>query len=181
VNSIGFLFWRGGLVSPHAYISSMAEFSRRGYRVVIAKVPRNLAILSVNKGLEISRRLGGEWVAGGHSLGGVAAAWSLHDHPSAFKGLVIMASFPSDDKGLGSRNIPVLSLYAEKDGLSPPADILANASLLPSATVFYRIDGGNHAGFGDYGRQDGDRSADISPAQQHSVMANQLEVFRSGL
>jgi pimeloyl-ACP methyl ester carboxylesterase len=124
-------------VDPHSYIAPMAEFSRRGYRVVIAKVPSNLAILSISKGLELSQRLGGRWVAAGHSLGGVAAAWSIADNPEAFEGLVMMASFPAEDKSLRQANLPVLSLYAEKDGLATPEEILANSGLLPSSTVFF--------------------------------------------
>jgi dienelactone hydrolase len=180
-DSVGLLFWPGGLVDPHSYIAPMAEFSRRGYRVVIAKVPSNLAILSISKGLELSQRLGGRWVAAGHSLGGVAAAWTVADNPEAFEGLVMMASFPAEDKSLRQANLPVLSLYAEKDGLATPEEILANSGLLPSSTVYFEIPGGNHAGFGAYGDQDGDKPASISPATQHSLMADQMEIFWGSL
>ena len=44
----------------------------------------------------------------------------------------------------------------------------------PADTVSYRIESGNHSGFGSYGYQSGDGQASISPAQQQKEAAEQI-------
>ena len=46
------------------------------------------------------------------------------------------------------------------------------ASNLPADTSVQIIEGGNHAGFGDYGEQKGDGEAQISRAQQQRITAD---------
>lgn len=180
---VGLMFWPGGLVEPAAYQASLGVFAARGYRVVIAKVPLNLAITSLNKGLALAQRLGGEWVAAGHSLGGTAAAWTVCDNPGSFRGLVLMASYPTDSKSLASWTGAVLSVYGENDGLAGPAEIASKKSLLPPEgtgagfTRYYQINGGNHGQFGSYGTQEGDGQATITPEAQWTSLADQMVVF----
>lgn len=187
IHPVGLMFWPGGLVDPQAYRPSLGVFAARGYRVVIAKVPANLAIVSLNKGLDLADRLGGSWVAAGHSLGGTAAAWTIFDHPSAFKALVLMAAYPADSTSLATWNGPVLSLAAENDGLATQSTLLEKRPLLPpegvgsGQTRFRVINGGNHAQFGSYGAQDKDGTATISPQQQWELMADELKSFWDGL
>jgi hypothetical protein len=45
----------------------------------------------------------------------------------------------------------------------------ANAYLLPAATYWIEIEGGNHAQFGYYGMQLGDNRATISREQQQTL------------
>lgn len=187
LSSLGLMVWPGGLVDAHAYVASLAPFAARGRRVVIAKVPLNLAIADIPKGLALARSLGGDWVAAGHSLGGTAAAWTVHDHPGAFKGLALLASYPADDKPLTDWNGAVLSVYAENDGLAPPEEIASTRPLLPpegpgtGATRYVEIAGGNHAGFGAYGPQENDGTATISASAQWEALADALDLLWSDL
>lgn len=185
IHGVGLMFWPGGLVDPAAYIPSLGTFAARGYRVVIAKVPLNLAITQLDKGLVLARRLGGRWVAAGHSLGGTAASWMVHDNPEAFEGLALLAAYPTDDRTLAGWNRPVLAVGGEKDGLVTPEVMAGKRSLFPpegtgpGRTVFIEIPGGNHAYFGSYGTQDKDGTALITPQEQWTALADALVSFWS--
>ena len=193
----GFIFYPGALVDPHAYVPELSAVAAAGIPVVIAKLPGNLAVLSIDAGLALRDRVPGMdgWVIGGHSLGGVMAAWSAYDNPDAYVGLVFFASYPSASTSLASWGHPVLSLSASDDGLatadkvgaadiylpSPQAsatDLAAYSGLPPTdLTVHHVINGGNHAGFGSYGPQDGDGAATITPEAQHAEVASFIEAF----
>jgi len=177
VDPVGLMFWPGGLVDPQAYRASLGVFAARGYRVIIAKVPLNLAITSIEKGLALKNQLGGEWVAAGHSLGGTTAAWTIYDNPTAFKGLALLASYPAESTPLDTWDRPVLSLHGEFDGLATPAKIDSFKGLLPATTVYQTLEGGNHGQFGDYGLQDGDGAAAITKQAQWVALADALETL----
>ena len=86
------------------------------------------------------------WVIGGHSLGGVVAAFSVSDQPDLFDGLLLMASWSTESKSLRSWDGKVLSLYGTKDGLATIDEINQNKDYLPFGAVYHEIEGGNHSG-----------------------------------
>ena len=57
------------------------------------------------------------------------------------------------------------------DGLATVEEIRQSAALLPAATEFVAIEGGNHAQFGSYGAQEGDNPAAIPAAEQQAQAA----------
>jgi hypothetical protein len=60
----------------------------------------------------------------------------------------------------------VFKIAGTNDCVAPRNESEANASNLPAGTVWYWIEGGNHAQFGFYGPQLGDCSASIDRAEQ---------------
>jgi pimeloyl-ACP methyl ester carboxylesterase len=102
------------------------------------------------------------WVVGGHSLGGVAAAAYASGHH--VDGLVLWASYPSNDS-LKNSNTKVISIYGTQD-ISGLGAFDHSHDLLPPDTEYVAIQGGNHAQFGDYGVQPGDKAATITRAEQ---------------
>lgn len=46
--------------------------------------------------------------------------------------------------------------------------------LLPNDTIYEQISGGNHAGFGSYGKQKGDNTASISNQKQQNTVSKLL-------
>jgi hypothetical protein len=194
--AVGFLFYPGGLVDPHAYLPWLSAVAAAGVPVVLAKAPGNLAVISPDAGLPLRSLVPSAtgWIIGGHSLGGAMAAWSIFDHPDSYAGLVLLAAYPSADRSLSAWPHPVLSLSAEHDGLATPAKIAAALPLLPSPqypvtgpgqysaatggyAVLHQIPGGNHAQFGSYGAQDGDGAAAISGDAQHAEMVQYILEF----
>jgi hypothetical protein len=164
----------GGFVDPRAYAPTARAIAAQGYLVVILPMPLNLAVLGSNRAAdvmavypEIER-----WAVGGHSLGGAMAARYVYRSSSAVEGLVLWAAYPAAGDDLSARALAVASIYGTLDGLVTQIKIDASRSLLPPDTQWAAIEGGNHAQFGAYGPQSGDRSATISPeAQQRQVVA----------
>ncbi|MXX50171.1 MAG: alpha/beta hydrolase [Chloroflexi bacterium] len=165
----GFILYPGGRVAPEAYAPLGRDLAEAGYLAVITPMPLNLAILHIdaasaviNAHPQIER-----WVIGGHSLGGSMAARYAHANPEQIAGLALLAAYPEAHIDFSQRDLPVVSVYGELDGLATTAEIEASFSLLPADANTVRIDGGNHAQFGWYGAQAGDNPAQISHQQQH--------------
>ena len=95
----GFIFYPGAGVEPEAYAPICREIALKGYEVVIAKMPLNLAILSPNKADKIISSYNNikTWAIGGHSLGGVMASKYASNHDD-IKAVAFYASYPSNDE-----------------------------------------------------------------------------------
>ncbi|HPH94389.1 MAG TPA: alpha/beta fold hydrolase [Anaerolineaceae bacterium] len=166
----GLIFYPGGRVDWRAYAPLAKALAAEGYLVVITPMPLNLAILSPERANEVMAAYPAvqSWVIGGHSLGGAMAAQFAYAHPEKVKGLALLAAYPTDSASLAQSSLKVVSISASNDGLATPAKIAASHQNLPPETRFVEIQGGNHAGFGWYGRQDGDGEASISREAQHT-------------
>ena len=118
-------------------------------------------------------------VVGGHSLGGVMAARYIFNQAEKVHGLVLMAAYPESNIDLSGLNLPVVSIYGERDGLTSVDDIEQSLARLPVSTRQVLINGGNHAQFGWYGNQSGDNRAMIRRDKQYSqVIEATIAVLR---
>ncbi|WP_455539047.1 alpha/beta hydrolase [Terrisporobacter sp.] len=162
----GFIFYPGGGVKPEAYAPICRQIAEKGYEVVIAKMPLNLAIFSPNKADKIIEDFSNihSWSIGGHSLGGVMASKYASDHKD-IKAVALYASYPTND-ALKKSDTEVISIYGSKDGVVNRENLYESKKNLPQDTEFIEIDGGNHSQFGDYGLQKGDNKATISEQKQ---------------
>ena len=167
----GFIFYPGAGVEPEAYAPICREIALKGYEVVIAKMPLNLAILSPNKADKIISSYNNikTWAIGGHSLGGVMASKYASNHDD-IKAVAFYASYPSNDE-LKDLDLEVLSLYGEKDGVLNKGNLAKSKENLPSDAKFIEIKG-DHSQFGDYGLQNGDEKASITEEKQFETTAN---------
>ncbi len=179
----GLVIYPGGRVPPAAYAPAARALALRGYLVVIVPMPLNLAVFAPDAAAEViaSYPWIRSWAVGGHSLGGAMAARFAFTHPGAVKGLVLWAAYPANDNNLSSSGLAVLSLYGTLDGLATGAKIDASRPLLPPTTRWLAIEGGNHAGFGWYGPQDGDNPATITHAAQHEQIVLATAEFLTSL
>jgi hypothetical protein len=177
----GFIFYPGGRVDYRAYAPLMQKIAERGFEVFLIKMPLNLAFLGVDRaGAVIDANPDiSYWFIGGHSLGGAMAAAYVYNNPVSMEGLVLWAAYPADNNNLSQSGFPVLSLYADRDGLATPEKIQVSFPLLPKDTMWVEIKGGNHAQFGSYGPQDGDFDATISKEEQHQLIVNATLAFLS--
>lgn len=191
----GIIFYPGGLVDPHAYITPLKNLVLEDKRtVIIVKSSANLAIFNAQQASDIvtDHPTITKWVIGGHSLGGSTACIDAYKNPDIFVGLFLLASYSVND--LSEVNWPVLSITGSVDEVldqtkfndnktNLPAEIeIYNPEEFPTAgthgkTVYYEIVGGNHAQFGDYGEQEGDGTATISKETQHQLMRTMLQTF----
>ncbi len=166
--SNGFIFYPGGRVDPRSYAVTARALAEQGNLVVIVPMPFNLAFFGSNRARQVQLAFPQiqHWAIGGHSLGGVAAAMYAHRNAQNLDGLALWASYPTAGDSLAGSGLPVLSIYGTED--MGRAQIEASKPLLPAATQWVVIEGGNHAQFGDYGPQPGDNPATISRAEQQA-------------
>lgn len=166
--NVGFIIYPGGRVDFRSYAPLAHSIAKKGYLVVIVKMPFNLAVFGVNKASEVIKSYSqiSSWVVGGHSLGGSMAAQFVYDNPSEVEGLVLWAAYPASGTDLSDFDLLVSTIYGSVDGLVSSSQIDESLQLLPALTTRVEISGGNHAQFGWYGDQPGDNSASISRQEQ---------------
>ena len=172
-SSTGFIFYPGGRVPAEAYAPPVRAVAEAGYLSVVPSMPFGLAVLAPDTANDIIEAYPDieQWVIGGHSLGGAMAAQYAGGHPEV-EGLVLWAAYPPDGTDLSESPIEASSIYASEDGLTTLDEIEASRAQLPPDTAFVQIVGGNHAGFGWYGEQDGDGVATISREEQQAQVVD---------
>ncbi len=176
----GLIFYPGGRVDYRAYAPHARAIASEGFAVIIVPMPLNFAFLGINRADEVITAFPQieTWAIGGHSLGGAMAAEYVRNNPGRVDGLVLWASYPGENNDLSDTTIPVLSVFADQDGLATLDDIDSSRARLPDQTVFARIMGGNHAGFGWYGDQSGDGRATLEKStQQDQIVQVTVELL----
>ena len=177
----GFIFYPGGRVDYRAYAPVLRTIAENGYFVALVHVPLNMAFFDVNAAAQVQAEHPDiqNWVVGGHSLGGAMASVYAKDHLTELDGVIFFASYPADDS-LKNTNLKVLSIYGTND-MAGMETFEVKKSLLPADTKYIVIEGGNHAQFGSYGPQEGDKPATISPEEQWEQVAAATVEFLKGL
>ena len=188
----GFILYPGAFVESKAYAPIARTMADRGFYAAVATPPLDLSLTDVNLANDVKEHWQSEantWAISGHSLGGVVAAAYANDHFKAedkLKGLVMLASFPSDRAGFLEGDVStdpftVTSIYGTDDGLTTLEEIEKAKPLLPKYTKYIAIEGGNHTQFYYSTKlQKGDNPPKISRGQQQDIIReNILELLNS--
>lgn len=170
----GIIFYPGGLVDAHAYLpvvtsgDSVSLGAVGAFKNFIVKMPVNLAVFDAQAAVPIIKDNPSikKWYLAGHSLGGAMACSAVDKNPELFEGLILMAAYPASSVNLSNWTGKVLSLRGTNDGLTSQEDIDRTKSQLPANTQYINFDGGNHAGFGNYGQQKGDGINELKKPSQ---------------
>ena len=158
------IFYPGGKVEERAYAPLLRLIAGQGMDVCLLKVPLHLAVLSPDRAdAAMAEHDYAAWYIGGHSLGGAIAANYAAGHPGIFRGLVLLAAYPSHPL---DGEIRVLSILGSEDGVLNREKLAAGEQFAPGGVQTHVIPGGNHAQFGSYGPQKGDGTALIPAAEQ---------------
>ncbi len=183
----GLLFFSGALVDPVAYAPLLRGVAREGYPVLLVALPRRGAFGGADDGTVLRRARAAmrgvpevpRWVAAGHSKGGVVAARMAHEDPAGLAGLVLVGTSHPRDFSLADLTLPVTKVLGTRDGIAELEKSERNRHLLPAATRWVLLEGGNHSQFGHYGFQPGDRFAVLSrDRQQELTLQAVLEALR---
>lgn len=168
----GLIFYPGGKVEARAYAPLLDRIAQEGYCCVLVEMPYHLAILNVDAAEEAMAAVPEvkQWYLAGHSLGGATAAMYAADNPDKIAGLALLGAYST--KPL-PEELPVLLLYGSEDGVMNRENYETNRENVPNATEQV-IEGGNHAGFGSYGAQEGDGTAAITPEEQWDITAKAI-------
>lgn len=171
------IFYQGAFVEASSYSEMAILLNHKGYDVYLLDSRLNLPILSRGLALELLPTIkNGPIYLSGHSMGGVVASLDAKKSEQ-IKGLILLASYPSENTDLSHIDLSVLSITSEHDKVLNSKNYRQAQKLLPSDTTYLTISGGNHAGFGDYGKQKGDGHTTISSSEQISKVADAIDRF----
>lgn len=167
------VFYPGANVEAEAYAPLMQSVAQNGVDCVLLQMPYNIAFFGANRADAVLEGGGYERVyVGGHSLGGVVAAQYAASHEKELAGLVLLASYSTED--LSQSGLDALSVYGSQDEVLNHARYAESWQNLPSDAQELVVEGGNHAGFGNYGTQAGDGVATISAQEQQKKTAGAI-------
>jgi hypothetical protein len=164
------IFYPGARVQAEAYLPLLDGLCQKGLTCYLVEMPLNMAFFGVNKAEEIIENHPEikHWYLAGHSLGGAMASQYANENLEKIDGLILLGSylykpFPIEN---------TLTIYGSLNTSvkEEVKDYTANV---------IEIEGGNHAQFGNYGKQDGDADALISREEQQNVTIEAVTRFLS--
>ena len=158
------IFYPGGKVEETAYAPLLHRLAEQGMDACLVRMPFRLAVFGTNKADQVMKQHDYEhWYIGGHSLGGAMAASYAAAHGSQLSGVFMLAAYPT--KSLDEK-FKAIIIYGSEDGVVNRSKLEKANRDLPKSGKIYVMEGGNHAQFGNYGRQAGDGTAAISSEEQ---------------
>lgn len=174
------VFYQGALVEEEAYAPLAIGLAQKGIDVYLIDSPLNLAIFASKPTAKLKDKLPDAPVyLAGHSLGGVIAAQQAQAKTLDAKGLILLASYPAKKTDLSQTHLNVLSITASKDQVLNTKAYQTAKKRLPKTTAYHTISGGNHAGFGSYGKQAHDGKATLSAQDQQKQLVALIDHFIS--
>ncbi len=167
------IFYPGAKVEHTAYMPVWFQVAEGGVDVFIVEMPFRLAMFGYNRAISYREVYDYQnWYMAGHSLGGAMAANYVSKHLDDYKGLILLAAYPT--KNLKSDHFSVLSIYGSEDHVLSMEHYEAGKKYMPSDYTEFCIEGGNHGQFADYGFQNGDGKAVVTKEEQWGITSNEI-------
>ncbi|MDO4502618.1 MAG: alpha/beta fold hydrolase [Coriobacteriia bacterium] len=165
-NGYGLVFYQGAKVEADAYAPLLHQLADQGWTCVTADAPLNFSATDANAAGRLIPQVGGvdHWYVGGHSFGGFISAQYAAGHTDQVEGLVLLGSFALTD--ISASGLDVVTIHGTNDLVCSQEKFDNDRPNLPASARALNLQGGNHAQFGDYGPQDGDGTATITPEEQ---------------
>ncbi len=164
------IFYPGAKVEPSAYLPILEKIREScGVTCILVKMPFNMAIFNVNAADRVIRQFPEirDWYVGGHSMGGAMASAYATKHPDKIGGLILLGAYLYGDYPASK----TLTVYGSFN-----TSVAEKINYTENVVV---IEGGNHAQFGNYGRQKGDPDATITREQQQNAAVDAIRAFLS--
>ncbi len=171
---IGFIIYPGGKVEPEAYTPLAKQISDLGYIAVVAEFTFNLGIMDTDAADDIIEEYDyiEEWIIVGHSLGGTAASIYADEHDDKINSVVFLGSYAYKD--LSDNNLKTITITGSNDLVLDREAYDECLNNYPEGTEHFTIEGGNHAYYGNYGKQKGDGEATITNNEQQQQVINYI-------
>lgn len=167
-SSRGFIFYPGAKVEAIAYLPILEKIRDEcNINCVLVEMPLNLAFFDQNAAsvaMDEYQQIT-DWYIGGHSLGGAISSQYASNHQNKVAGLILMGAY-------------IYGNYPSKKALTIYGSL--NSDLEKNITYsdnIIKIEGGNHAQFGNYGKQKGDLDAKITNEEQQSIAVDAIDKF----
>ncbi|MFC1592320.1 alpha/beta hydrolase, partial [Thermodesulfobacteriota bacterium] len=184
----GLILMPGANVDPRAYAPAAHRIASAGFLVTLLPVPGGIAILGGH--LRADRILQDypgieQWAVGGHSVAGTAAC-AFGKIRCRMDGVVVWASYPSEQYRIDDQNMKVIVIYGTNNPNCNDDEIDANRPYWPADTTYVRIEGANHTQFGYYDTspypvQPNDDNATITRQEQQDIIVQQTIDFMTSL
>ena len=170
-NDTALIFYPGAKVEYTSYLPLFTELAHDNVDCFIVEMPFNLALLNENAAEDIMSDYNyTNYYISGHSLGGVVAS-NYVNHTNQTEGLILFSAYPTE-----KIEKPVLSIYGSEDKVLNIEKYNDSKSLMDNLTEII-IQGGNHAPFANYGPQQCDGMAKITPEKQQDEIRNAIIEF----
>ncbi|MPN47977.1 hypothetical protein SDC9_195581 [bioreactor metagenome] len=165
------IFYPGAKVEHIAYLPILKSIEQHcGITCILVKMPFNLAIFNANAADEIIDCFPEikNWYIGGHSMGGAMASSYAAKNQNKVDGLILLGAYLYG----GYPAEKALTVYGDLNTtVAEKVDYTKNVVV---------IKGGNHAGFGNYGKQKGDPDATMSSQEQQDIAVDAIRAFLEG-
>ena len=162
------IFYPGAKVEYFSYLPILEKITKStGITCILVKMPFNMAIFGTNAADNIMGQFPDvkNWYISGHSMGGAMASDFASKHQDKVKGLILLGAY-------------VYGNYPAEKALTVYGSF--NTSVAQKITYtdnIVVIEGGNHAQFGNYGKQKGDHDATISSEEQQDIAVEAIKEF----
>jgi len=162
------IFYPGAKVEHFAYLPILEKIKESsGITCILVKMPFNMAIFDSNAADKIIDQFPDikNWYIGGHSMGGAMASNYASKNQEKVKGLILLGAY-------------IYGNYPAENALTVYGTF--NTSVAEKITYTENIvviEGGNHAQFGNYGKQKGDPDATISSVEQQNIAVEAIKEF----
>lgn len=161
------IFYPGAKVEHTAYFPILNNLASDGITCVLIEMPFNMAIFdtdAADDAFEILTNYDKIYI-GGHSMGGAMASSYASQNADKIDGLILLGAYIYGEYPVENS----LTIYGSyNDNLEPKMNYTEN---------IVKIEGGNHAQFGNYGPQKGDPDADITAEEQQQMAVDAIIEF----
>ena len=158
------VFYPGAKIDEIAYAPLLHRLAEQGMDACLVRMPFHLALFGRDRAVDLMEQYAyPHWYLGGHSLGGAMAAVCAAEHGEDLSGLILLAAYPTKEL---DDDLLLISIYGSEDRVLDMEKMEAGRQFAPDRYREHVLSGGNHAQFGDYGKQKGDGEAAISSEEQ---------------
>lgn len=162
------IFYPGAKVEYFAYLPILEKIKQSaGITCILVKMPFNMAIFNANAADGIMDQFPDieNWYIAGHSMGGAMASDYASQNQDKVNGLILLGAYIYGDYPAEN----ALTIYGSfNKSVAEKIDYTENIVV---------IEGGNHAQFGNYGKQKGDPDATISREEQQDKAVEAIREF----
>lgn len=162
------IFYPGAKVEYFSYLPMMEKIMlSSNVTCILVKMPFNMAIFDSDAADKIINRFPDieNWYLAGHSMGGAMASDFASKNQDKIMGLLLFGAY-------------IFGNYPEENALTVYGSFNTSVEEKINYTEnIVVIEGGNHAQFGNYGKQKGDPDATISSEEQQNIAVVAVHEF----